>query len=64
VFEKMPRYFLFVGGKNDCEKLPFPAQSKLRNDPRFRREYVVAGKVRHAKDGLWCIYERKDLAAP
>jgi arabinofuranosyltransferase len=60
VFDKQPRYFLFVGSKTDCERLPFPAQARLRNDARFRGKYAVAGKVKHSKDGYWCIFERKE----
>ena len=64
VFEKMPRYFVFVGGADTCDKLPFPAQEKLRKDRRFRGVYEVAGMVRHSKNGYWCIFERRDDAPP
>ncbi|EYF05539.1 hypothetical protein [Chondromyces apiculatus] len=61
VFDKMPRYFVFVGSADTCDKLPFPAQEKLRRDRRFQRAYQVAGRVRHSKGGYWCIFERPDL---
>ncbi|WP_437530788.1 hypothetical protein WME79_00290 [Sorangium sp. So ce726] len=64
VFDKMPRYFVFVGGADTCDKLPFPAQEKLRKDRRFRGVYEVAGMVRHSKNGYWCVFERPDDAAP
>ena len=64
VFDKMPRYFVFVGGVDTCDKLPFPSQDKLRKDRRFRAKYKVSGKVKHSKGGLWCIFERDDNAAP
>jgi arabinofuranosyltransferase len=64
VFDKMPRYFVFVGGPDTCDKLPFPAQEKLRKDRRFRGVYEVAGMVRHSKNGYWCIFERPDDASP
>ncbi|WP_437599980.1 hypothetical protein WMF28_00305 [Sorangium sp. So ce590] len=64
VFDKAPRYFVFIGGADTCDKLPFPAQEKLRKDRRFRGIYEVAGKVRHSKNGYWCIFERRDDAPP
>ncbi|WP_437798167.1 hypothetical protein [Sorangium sp. So ce693] len=64
VFDKMPRYFVFVGGADTCDKLPFPAQEKLRKDRRFRGVYEVAGMVRHSKNGYWCVFERSNDAAP
>ncbi|MGK4008093.1 hypothetical protein WMF31_36080 [Sorangium sp. So ce1036] len=63
VFDKSPRYFVFIGSADSCDKLPFPSQEKLRRDRRFRGVYHVAGKVRHSKGGYWCIFERKDAAA-
>ncbi|MEZ4299896.1 MAG: hypothetical protein R3B70_33415 [Polyangiaceae bacterium] len=60
VFEVMPRYFVFVGGPDDCSRLPFPAQSRLRADPRFRVRYDLAGQVRHSKGGYWCIFGSRD----
>jgi arabinofuranosyltransferase len=60
VFEKMPRYFVFVGGRERCEPLVFPAQEGLRRDRRFQSHYRLGGQVRHSKQGLWCIYERID----
>lgn len=64
VFEKSPRYFVFVGSANTCDKLPFPAQEKLRRDRRFRGVYEVAGMIRHSKGGYWCVFERRDDAPP
>lgn len=64
VFEKMPRYFVFVGGADTCDKLPFPSQEKLRKDRRFRARYKVSGKIRHSKGGYWCIFERDENAPP
>ncbi|WP_044985403.1 hypothetical protein [Sorangium cellulosum] len=64
VFDKSPRYFVFVGGADTCDKLPFPAQEKLRKDRRFRGIYEVAGMIRHSKNGYWCIFERRDDAPP
>ncbi|WP_437958226.1 hypothetical protein WME76_00295 [Sorangium sp. So ce119] len=64
VFDKAPRYFVFVGGADTCDKLPFPAQEKLRKDRRFRGVYDVAGMVRHSKNGYWCIFERRADAPP
>jgi arabinofuranosyltransferase len=60
VFEVQPRYFVFVGSANDCVKLPFPSQSRLKNDARFRGRYDVAGKVRHSAGGYWCIFAARD----
>lgn len=64
VFDKAPRYFVFVGGADTCDKLPFPAQEKLRRDRRFRGVYDVAGMIRHSKNGYWCIFERRADAPP
>ncbi|WP_438007287.1 hypothetical protein WME89_00285 [Sorangium sp. So ce321] len=64
VFDKSPRYFVFIGGADTCDKLPFPAQEKLRRDRRFRGVYEVAGMVRHSKNGYWCIFERRGDAPP
>ncbi|MGK3997776.1 hypothetical protein [Sorangium sp. So ce1024] len=64
VFEKAPRYFVFVGGADTCDKLPFPAQEKLRRDRRFRGVYDVAGMIRHSKNGYWCVFERRADAPP
>jgi hypothetical protein len=60
VFEKMPKYFVLVGGRDKCEPLVFPAQERLRRDPRFVGRYRLGGQVRHSKHGLWCIFERLD----
>ncbi|HSO00090.1 MAG TPA: hypothetical protein VLS89_17475 [Candidatus Nanopelagicales bacterium] len=64
VFEKMPRYFVFVGNREGCARLPFPSQEKLRRDRRFQRVYRLAGQVRHTKDGYWCILDRGAGPAP
>lgn len=60
VFEKMPKYFVFVGRADTCEPLAFPGQEKLRRDRRFQARYRLAGTVRHSKNGLWCIFARGD----
>lgn len=60
VFEVQPRYFVFVGSAEDCVRLPFAAQARLRNDARFRSRYDLAGQVRHSKGGLWCIFGSRD----
>jgi arabinofuranosyltransferase len=59
IFEEAPRYFVFVGNANDCNKLPFEGQERLRTDRRFRGVYDVAGMIRHSKGGYWCIFERR-----
>ncbi|AUX38685.1 hypothetical protein SOCE26_000630 [Sorangium cellulosum] len=64
VFDKAPRYFVFVGSPDTCDKLPFPAQEKLRKDRRFRGVYEVSGMIRHSKGGYWCVFERRDDAPP
>jgi arabinofuranosyltransferase len=64
VFEVDPKYFVLVGSQTDCKKLPFAAQSRLIKDPRFRGRYVTAGKVKHAKNGYWCIFARTDTGLP
>ncbi|AKT35942.1 hypothetical protein [Chondromyces crocatus] len=64
VFEQMPRYFVFVGSKDGCDRLPFPAQEKLRRDRRFQRAYQVAGRIRHSKNGYWCIFEQHAERSP
>ena len=56
VFDVMPRYFVFVGAANDCVRLPFQSQARLKADARFRSRYEVVGQIRHSKDGLWCIF--------
>ncbi len=56
VFEVQPRYFVFVGSANDCVRLPFASQSRLKADARFRSRYDVVGQIRHSKEGLWCIF--------
>lgn len=56
VFQVKPRYFVFVGSATGCERLPFPAQSRLKNDARFRGRYDVLAQVRHSAGGYWCIF--------
>jgi hypothetical protein len=62
VFDKMPRYFVFVGNAEGCDKLPFHGQEKLRRDRRFQKAYKVAAKIRHGMGGYWCIFEREEGA--
>jgi len=62
IFDKLPRYFVFVGSADGCNRLPFPGQEKLRADARFQRAYRVAGQIRHSKKGYWCIFAREDGA--
>jgi hypothetical protein len=62
VFDVRPRYFVFVGSADDCVLLPFPAQARLKNDPRFRAAYAVVGQVRHSKNGYWCIFGERTSA--
>lgn len=64
VFEVDPKYFVLVGSATDCKKLAFAAQSRLVKDARFRGRYVTAGKVKHAKNGFWCIFARTDTGLP
>lgn len=59
-FQVMPRYFVFVGGADTCQKLPFPQQARLKNDPRFRARYELVGQVRHTLSGYWCIFGARD----
>jgi hypothetical protein len=59
IFDVDPEYFVLVGKKNDCAHLPFPAQQRLINHPRFVGRYEVAAKIRHSKDGDWCIFQKK-----
>ncbi len=61
VFDVMPRYFVFVGSANDCARLPFQSQARLKADARFRSRYDVVGQIRHSKDGLWCIFGRPNV---
>jgi hypothetical protein len=60
VFEKAPRYFVFVGS-GYCERTAFPAQERLRLDPRFRDAYRLASRIRHTLGGYWCIFEKIDV---
>jgi hypothetical protein len=76
VFNKMPRYFVFIGSREGCDKLAFPSQDKLRRHPKFvRAGYKATGKIKHAKGGYWCVFDRgpgepppmddlKDVRAP
>jgi hypothetical protein len=64
VFEKSPRYFVFVGSANGCSRLPFPAQERLRQDDRFQRAYRLGTVIPHSKGGVWCIFERNDPDRP
>jgi arabinofuranosyltransferase len=59
IFDEAPRYFVLVGGANDCNKLPFEAQERLHQDRRFRGVYDVAAMIRHSKNGYWCVFERR-----
>lgn len=63
VFDKSPKYFVFVGTA-DCRRMAFPAQEELRLDPRFQGAYRLAGAVRHTMGGVWCIFERHAPPGP
>ena len=63
VFDKEPRYFVFVGGARTCSQLPFPAQEKLRRDERFQSNYKLVQAIAHSKGGVWCIFERRGAGA-
>lgn len=58
VFEKLPRYFVFIGDAEGCKRMVFPSQDKLRRDARFARAYVLASSIRHSKGGYWCVFQR------
>jgi hypothetical protein len=60
VFDRMPAYFVLVGGPRTCGRMAFPAQERLRADPRFQASYRLAGHVLHSKAGYWCIFKRAD----
>ena len=64
VFEVRPRYFVLVGGREDCFTLPFPSQQVLLRDPRFQLRYELAAQVRHSKAGVWCIFASRDARDP
>ena len=64
VFDAKPRYFVLVGAQSDCKKLPFAAQLRLIRDERFQGNYVTAAKVKHSKNGVWCIFASNDAGFP
>lgn len=64
VFQAAPRYFVLVGNADDCVRLPFPQQARLKSDARFRARYELVGQVRHSKAGFWCIFGDRDAKAP
>ncbi len=64
VFDAKPRYFVLVGAQNDCKKLPFAAQLRLIRDERFQGNFVTAAKIKHAKNGVWCIFANNDTGFP
>jgi arabinofuranosyltransferase len=57
-FTVKPRYFVMIS-KADCRSPTVPTSVALYGDPRFAKEYYVAGSVR-LESHAWCIWERRD----
>lgn len=58
LFEKKSRYVLLISSNVDCQHPSVPGSQVIWNDPRFRREYTVAGKVPLDGGFAWCFFQR------
>lgn len=59
LFDKKSRYVLIISSSLDCQHPSVPGSQVLFNDPRFRRDYQIAGKVPLDNGFAWCFFERK-----
>jgi hypothetical protein len=58
LFEKKSRYVLLISSNVDCQHPSVPGSQVIWNDPRFRREYTIAGKVPLDGGFAWCFFQR------
>ena len=59
LFDKKPRYVLIISSSIDCVHPSVTGSHRIYNDPRFRPQYQLAGKVPLDGGFAWCIYERR-----
>jgi arabinofuranosyltransferase len=59
LFEKQSMYVLIISSNMDCQHPSVLGSQVIYNDPRFRQQYKVGGKVPLDGGFAWCIYQRK-----
>jgi hypothetical protein len=57
-FDKKSKYFLLISSNMDCQHPSVTGSIAVWNDPRFRQQYRLGGKVPLDGGFAWCIYQR------